>query len=269
MEQRMKQSSLQNFLRAFVILIAVIACVLPSQATPSPPAIDLAAMETAAADTVQAATTQTALANPATSTTLPTGVMKEQQADGSTLFTDYEGGYQIAFPNGWTVIIPNEEDISEALNNIPEQEENVSKLIEAARSADANNMIRVFGFNLKAQQGSYTPNINVSHNTNSLLAATSLKDLVNATVQYYPSISIEVLSSEVKTSTSGVEIGVIEMQGAMKAPNGDKVDLRQRQVIAKSEKGIVILTFSTVKDATIDLTADVDKVIESFQLLNP
>jgi hypothetical protein len=34
----------------------------------------------------------------------------------------------------------------------------------------------------------------------------------------------------------------------------------------KSAGGVVILTFSTVKDATVDLTADVDEVIESFKL---
>lgn len=264
----MKQSVLQNFLSAWVILMAVTACALPNQATPSPPAMDLAAMETSAVDTAQAAATQTTLVNPATSTPLPIGVVKEQKADGSILLTDYDGGYQITFPKGWVVIIPNEEDISEALSNFPEQEENISRLIEAAQNADTNNMIRAFGFNPKAQQSSYTPNINVSHNTNSLLAATSLKDLVDATVQYYSSGNIEVLSSEVKTTTSGVEIGVIEMQLTINTLSGDKLDLRQRQVMTKSEKGIVNLTFSTVRDATIDLTADVDEVIESFQLLN-
>lgn len=264
----MKQNYLRHTASALVILMAVVACVLPSQATQPPPTIDLAAMETAAAGTAQAASTQTALANPATATPLPTGIVKEKQSDGSTVLTDYDGGYQLTFPDGWTVVIPDEDDINQALSNIPEQEENISKLIEAAKSADANNMIRVFGFNLKAQQGLYTPNINISHNTNSLLTATSLKDLVDATVQYYPSMNIEVLNSEVKTTASGTEIGVIETQWSMNAPSGEKIDLKQKQVMAKTEEGIVVLTYSTVKDATVDLTVDVDKVIESFKLLD-
>jgi hypothetical protein len=201
-----------------------------------------------------------------TQLTRPTGLLKEEQSDGATLFSDYDGGYQITFPEGWTVIIPEEGDISEALSTIPEQEENISKLIEAARSADANNMIRVFGFNLKAQQGVYTPNINVSQNTNSLLVAASLQDLVDATATYYPSLGIEVINAEVKETASGTEIGVIEAQQAMNAPGGEKIDLRQKQVMFKSERRI--LTFSTVKEATVDLSADVDTVIESFKLLD-
>jgi hypothetical protein len=163
-------------------------------------------METIAAGTVQAAATQTEQANPATATPPPTGVLKEAQSDGTTFFTDYDGGYRITFPDGWTVVTPDEGDISEVLSSVPEQEENISKLIEAAKSADANNMIRVFGFNLKAQQDTYTPNINISQNTNSLLIAASLKDLVDATVAYYPSMGIEVISSEVKETSSGTEI---------------------------------------------------------------
>ncbi len=264
----MKQKYVQPIASALIILMAVVACVLPGPAIQPPPTIDLSAMETAAAGTAHAAATQTEQARPATATPRPTGVLKEEQSDGTTLFTDYDSGYQIAFPKGWTVVIPDEGDISETLSNIPEQEENISKLIEAAKSADANNILRVFGFNLKAQQGAYTPNINISQNTNSLLAATSLKDLVDATVTYFPSIGIEVLSSEVKTTASGTEIGVIETQWSMNAPSGEKTDLRQKQVMFKSEAGVVILTFSTVKDATVDLSADVDKVIESCQLLN-
>lgn len=264
----MKHKYVQSVASLLVILIAVVACVLPGQATQPAPTIDLSAMETAAASTAQVAATQTEQAKPDTATPRPTGLLKEEQSDGATLFSDYDGGYQITFPEGWTVVIPEEEDISEALSTIPEREENISKLIEAARSADVNNMIRAFGFNLKAQQGEYTPNINISRNTNSLLLAASLKDLVDATVAYYPSMNMEVISSGVKKTASGMEMGVIEAQWTMNAPGGEKIDLQQKQVMFKSEGGVVILTFSTVRDATVDLTADVDEVIESFKLLD-
>lgn len=264
----MKQKCAQPVASILVILMAVVACVLPGQATQPAPTIDLSAMETAAANTAQVAATQTEQAKPDTATPRPTGLLKEEQSDGATLFSDYDGGYQITFPEGWTVVIPEEDDISKALSTIPEQEENLSKLIEAAMNADVNNMIRAFGFNLKAQQGEYTPNINISQNTNSLLLAASLKDLVDATVAYYPSMNIEVISSGVKETASGMEMGVIEAQWTMNAPGGEKIDLQQKQVMFKSEGGVVILTFSTVKDATIDLTADVDKVIESFKRLD-
>ncbi len=203
-----------------------------------------------------------------TSTPLPTGKSKEEQSDGTTLFTDYDGGYQITFPQGWTVIIPEKDDINKLLSGIPEQEENVSNLIETAKSADVNKLIRVFSFNFKAQQGAYTPNVNISYNTNAILAATSLKDLINAMVGYYPSMGVEVVSSEIKQTSSGMEIGIIEAAWAMKASNNQKINLAQKQIFFKSRDGVAIVTFSTVKNATVDLSNDVNKLIESIQLLD-
>lgn len=205
---------------------------------------------------------------PPTPTPHPTGKLKEVQSDGSTLFIDYDGGYQLTFPEGWVAVILEKDDLQEAFNNIPEQEENISALIEMAKAADANNLIRIFGFNIKAQQGGYAPNVNVSYDTNPLLAAISLKDLVDATVGYYPSMGIEVINSGVETTASGMETGVIEAAWSLNAPDGKKVALQQKQIIFKSGEGVGIVTFSTIKDAKVDLSDDINKLIESIQLLH-
>ncbi len=202
-----------------------------------------------------------------TPTLRPSGKLKEAQPDGTILFTDYDGGYQVTFPPGWTVIIPDKEDIEEALNSIPEQEQNMSSLIETAKSVDVNRLIRVFGFNLKAQQGVYTPNINVSYDTNPALAASSLKDLVDAMSAYYPAMGIRVTHSEMKQTSSGMEIGILEAGWTMKAANNQNVSLAQKQIFFKSGDGVAIITFSTVKNASVNLNDDINELIESIQLL--
>ncbi len=283
-EETMKLHYSRHIASAFVILLAIVACVLPGQAAQPqsslPPTANPFAIATAVAGTAQAAAAQTAQANPIPATeapvlteTLPsaapsTGKLKEEQSDGTTLFTDYDASYQITFPQGWTVIIPEKDDISQALNSIPEQEQNISKLIESAKNADTKNMIRVFGFNLKAQQGVYTPNINISYDTNPLLKTAPLKDVLNATVAYYPSMGIQVISSEVKQTSSGMEIGEIQTEWTMNVTGNQQVNLHQKQIFFKSGEGVAIITFSTVKNATVDLNGDVNKIIDSIQLLD-
>ena len=275
----MNRNHLPHALSTFVMLMAIIGCVLPGQAAQPGPAVDPNAIVTAVAGTAQAAATQTAQASPITATEAPvttetpppaapaTGKLKREQSDGTTLFTDYDSGYQITFPQGWTVIIPEKDDISKALNDLPEQGQNISNLIESAKKADTNNMIRVFGFNLKAQQGVYTPNVNISYDTNPLLKTTPLKDVLDATVAYYPSMGIQVISSEIVQTSSGMETGVIQTEWSMNVANNQQVNLHQKQVFFKSGDGVAIVTFSTVKNATVDLTDDVNKLIESIQLL--
>ena len=275
----MNRNHLPHTLSAFVMLMAIVGCVLPGQVAQPGPAMDPNTIATAVAGTAQAAAKQTAQASPITATeapvtveTLPpvppaTGKLKQEQSDGTTLFTDYDSGYQITFPQGWTVIIPEKDDISKALNDLPEQGQNISNLIESAKKADTNNMIRVFGFNLKAQQGVYTPNVNISYDTNPLLKTTPLKDVLDATVAYYPSMGIQVISSEIVQTSSGMETGVIQTEWSMNVANNQQVNLHQKQVFFKSGDGVAIVTFSTVKNATVDLTDDVNKLIESIQLL--
>jgi hypothetical protein len=283
MEEIMNKNSLQLIFSSFVILIAIAACVLPGQAVPpapEAPGIDPNTVASAVAGTAQASAQQTQQANPLPATATPapvdtlpaeppaTGKLKEEQADGTTLFTDHDGGYQVTFPQGWVVIIPEKDDLNQIFNSMPEQEQNVAQMIETAKRADVNNMIAVFSFNFKAQQGGYTPNINISYDTNPSLAATSLKDVLDSTAAYYPSMGITVIRSELKNTASGLETGLIETEWALNAANGQKVSLHQKQIIFKSGSGIVVITFSTIRDATVDLTPDFDKLIESLQLLD-
>src|SRR5512142_2060058 len=46
-----------------------------------------------------------------TPTPLPTGKLKEEQPDGTTLFTDYDGGYQVTFPQNWIVVLLEKDEL--------------------------------------------------------------------------------------------------------------------------------------------------------------
>ena len=202
-----------------------------------------------------------------TATPLPTGRVKEVQPDGSTLFTDYDGKYQVTFPEDWTVVIFDKDDITRILNNLPEQEKNVSELIESLKKTDVNNLIRVVGYNFKVRQNVYTPIINIVYDTNPISTALSLDGLIDVTASYLPSLNAKLINSEVKETSSGIKIGTIESQWTLKASGGQKINLLQKQVFFKSGEGVVYITFGTLKDAKVDLKPDLEKLIESIQLL--
>jgi hypothetical protein len=86
----------------------------------------------------------------------PSGRLRQEQPDGTTIFTDLDGSYEVIFPEGWSVVILENDEIDNALDRAAEQEENMSKLIDSIRGSDLNEVIRVVGFNFPAQQGLYT-----------------------------------------------------------------------------------------------------------------
>jgi hypothetical protein len=138
-------------IQSFSILIAILALVVLSCAgiadIPNPFAT---ATPTATVTFTPSLTPSPTPTHTSTPTPLPTGRLKEEQPNGTTLFTDYDGGYQMTFLQDWTVVILEKDNINEILDSLPEQEQNVSDLIEFAKNADTNGIIRVFGFNFKA-----------------------------------------------------------------------------------------------------------------------
>ena len=115
----MNRNYSQLALTAFVILIAIVACVLPTQATQPLPTLNPNAIGTAVAGTVEAAAQQTAAVLPF-STEIPagmTGTTIEQLQNGTTKYTDYDAGFEIIYPAAWLTVRPNSEEFNAALAN--------------------------------------------------------------------------------------------------------------------------------------------------------
>jgi hypothetical protein len=115
MEENLNRNHLRYILSTFVILIAIVACALPGQRTIQPTAaIDPNAIETAIVGTLQAAT----MAAQAAVTKTPgglTGTTIEQLQDGTTKYSDYDGGFEVTFPTGWLAVRPNSEEFNASL----------------------------------------------------------------------------------------------------------------------------------------------------------
>ena len=87
--------NLRLILGGAMLFLLIAACVIPGQAIPSAPTIDQNLVQTSIAGTVQAAQTQTAVV-PSVATDEPagmTGTAIEQASDGTTKYTDYDGGF--------------------------------------------------------------------------------------------------------------------------------------------------------------------------------
>ena len=108
----MHRRHLRPALLSIVILFAIVACVVPSQAAPVVPTPN--EIETAIVGTIQAATASAQ--SVATKTPEdPTGTTLEQLPDGITKYTDHDAGFEITFPTGWLTVRPNSEEFNAAL----------------------------------------------------------------------------------------------------------------------------------------------------------
>ncbi|MGB8984917.1 MAG: hypothetical protein WCC12_23840 [Anaerolineales bacterium] len=112
----MNRSYLRHILMISVVLVAVVACVLPGQTIQPTPGISADTVATAVVGTAQAASTQTAAAQSlATEVSVMPATNIEQAQDGTTRYTDYDGGFEIIFPVGWLAVRPNSEEFNVSL----------------------------------------------------------------------------------------------------------------------------------------------------------
>jgi hypothetical protein len=113
----MNRHYLHYALSTFVILIAIVACVLPGQPVQPAPGIDSNAVATAVVGTAQAAAQQTAQPYATEIPVSMTGTTIEQAQDGTTQYTDYDGRFEISFPVGWLALRPDSEEFNASLTN--------------------------------------------------------------------------------------------------------------------------------------------------------
>jgi hypothetical protein len=114
----MHRSYLRHTLSALAIVLAIAACGLPGQtaqpqAIQPTPGIDANAVATAVAGTAQAAAQQTASSELFAPS--QTGTAIEQLEDGTTKYTDYDGGFEVLYPVGWLAVRPDSEEFDAAL----------------------------------------------------------------------------------------------------------------------------------------------------------
>lgn len=114
----MKRKHIQFLLSAVVVLMGAAGCALPGQGTQPASDSNLNTISTTIAGTVRAAATVTALAEPV-ETRAPgrTGTAIEQAEDGTTKYSDYDGGFEVTYPAGWLSVRPNSEEFDAALAN--------------------------------------------------------------------------------------------------------------------------------------------------------
>jgi hypothetical protein len=79
---------------------------------------------------------------------------------------------------------------------------------------------------------------------------------------------MEVIDSGLQKTPSGVETGFMDIAWTLKVSSNQNVDVQQKQVYFKSGDGMVVITFSMLKDTEVDLNGDIEKLIESIQLLD-
>lgn len=257
---------------AWMILIAMAACVVPGQAVqPAPvPSIDANAIATAVEGTAQAAAQQADPAQPSPAATAMTGTVIENAADGTTAYIDYDGGFAVSFPAGWLALKPN----SEEFNNVLAKEGAANQMLGDQMKFDLTqtdaNFDPLYVYILRPDLKKnflfgLTDVIWISEDTRPLDSVT-LGELVRNAEATSKFAGFHADTAQVHNG----EITTIEIGGPYKKGNaqGEIISYYKTYIYFKpSSNSLVLLTFLIPQDYRTQLSSDVNFVIASIRIV--
>jgi hypothetical protein len=263
----MKKSSVTLFIAIVVITMATLSCnagsigSLFSTQTPTPTDTPI--------PTNTPSPTSTPINTP-TPTIEPTGTSKINQADGSTLFTDYDNQYTIVFPQGWTTISLTQDDLKQILASVSDSNPDLKNTLTMLETMDPETF-RIFAFDFRPDHftSGYANNVNISVQSNSIVNGMTLQNLVDVNVQAIPQMlpNATVNSSKVTQTASDIPVGVIDISMPVNTSNGTTLTAYEQLSIIKLPEGIAVITFAYSKSMQTILLPEFSGMLDSFEIL--
>jgi hypothetical protein len=276
----MNRNNLQIMFTSFVILLAMIACVLPSQTVQPTPGIDPNAIETSIVGTLEASARQTEQASFLTPTAplVPTetltltpkisdsGTSLVIREDQSTLFTDYKAGFQLTIPAGWMAVRLDGEEYLQAFDSdIVLQTPEIWERLTVIRDANVD----VFRLDAIDVRPGHMPNgilstINVVFESGNTQGLETWEQAERD--RHHPYADFKFISSSYPQLANGTQVLVIEQRFSAAANKGT---IYYRGVFFLLPSGTIVLDFHTNLDFKDSMLLEFDQVVNSLTPLNP
>ncbi len=276
-----------GMLTAVLLWMTALACVLPSTqpASTTPPTPDTR-LERMVAETVSAALVLTQQVTPEpTLTPSPTpfptvtpivipeteavDTTLEKTAEGGNLFNDVSGKYQLSVPAEWLTVRINGQEFLDA-GLLPEvQNPAIQRSLTTIKSQNPD-LFRLFMLDLNEEHidGGFVTNINLVWDKQLEVIFNSVVDVEGLAVSLKESLKdSEILSTELKTTQSGISMGVITTRTPIFTADGIKINAFQKLVFFDLPVGTLSVTLSTTEKWQSVSEPSFDTIIESFKIL--
>ncbi len=284
LEQIMSRNHLHRPPGLLLILVAIVACVLPGQATSLAPSTDPLAIESAVAGTAQAAEQQTqqAIPLPATAIAIPTnapaspevvssyGTSLVKRDDGSTQFRDYRAGVQIVFPPNWLPVRPGEPEYYEAWEKEGAKSQWVLEEIASIQTLDLN-VFRVNSYDMHPEHILYDvlPKINVVFQQGDTRALKQVEADEKRMIENSVQAGHEFVSSDYQEISGGLQILIFEDQTQSKSPDDIDFMFYNKGVYFQVPTGMVFIDLFLPAEMKDALQPEYDQIVGSITLFNP
>ena len=195
----------------------------------------------------------------------PTGVAALPQADGSTVFMDYDNRFQLALPADWAVILIDKETISETIDQLSKENPNLASSAEVFRNVDSKNL-RMAALNTNSVYiaSGYAPNVTVGIIEDRRLTSMPLSSVVDVMEESFTNQKLKVLTHDVNTVENAHQVA-IEYVDIVQAASGKLIF--QRIMMFKTGRKLFLITVTSVQEFREDIFKIGEQIGASVEFL--
>jgi hypothetical protein len=214
--------------------------------------------------------TSTSTLTPSPSPTpAPTGSKTEEQADGSTLFTDYDNQYQLMLPEGWIILPLSSQDMAEILQSVAKENPELQNVADSFKNLDPN-VIRVMAFNKdpKYNTKGFTTNMVVTAIDNKVLSSMPMDFVTGALEESIKQQGGELMSADntIITNANGVEMGSFEFKQTTPTAAGTKVTVLIKAIAFRAAGKLIMVQVATPEKFGKEVLPVLDQLQDSVKL---
>jgi len=198
--------------------------------------------------------------------------LTEEQADGSTLFVDYDNHFQILIPQGWLVLPLSSDDIVEIIENVAKENPDFKEVAKTFSQLDPD-VIRIVALNENPKYlvNGFSTNLTITAIEDRLMSSMPLDFVVGAVEESLKQRGGAVVSGSQLASlnANGVEVGVFEFQQESPTVSGAKVKIQSKSLIFQSNGKLIMIQLAIPRQFAADLLPALDQIIDTIKLVGP
>lgn len=207
-----------------------------------------------------------------TPTPLPTGVHTEKQADGSTLFIDYDNKFQMVIPSSWVAIPITTEDIAGLLQELSKENPDIKGIADAFSQLDPD-IVRLIAVHKdkKYSVNGFATNITVIAFNERIMASMPLDFVSGSLEESMKQEGAKIVSGfePAAENPHGVETTQFEIEQTSPTAAGTKVRVRSGTLLFQTKDKLIMIQLATHQQFAAELMPTLKQIGDSIQRLEP
>ncbi len=197
----------------------------------------------------------------------PAGVEAEEQANGTTLITDYDNHYQYSLPENWKVAFTSQKDLQQAAQDQANADPEFGDIAAGFKDIDPDVFrLAAMSIDKKYLDAADTPTLLTANAYEDAIASSMPMAFVTAMIEDNILKDARNTSWEVTNNGSGVEVGTVTGDTTFSFDAGMKVNVEMIVIAFQANNKLIIIEVAAPQGYGKEILASFDDMIDSIKV---